>query len=80
MKESTSSASSEGEPISSGIDRQSTRSEFESAPSNCSRDVLKEVIGRNVMAWIGAEIDKNSDDGVLLPGAVDSPAWSAKFD
>jgi hypothetical protein len=70
----------EEEPISLGIDRQSTRSEFESAPSNCSRDVLREVIGRNVMAWIGAEVDKNRAEGALLLGAVDSPAWSAKFD
>jgi len=27
---------------------------FERVPANCSREVLREVIARNIMAWIGA--------------------------
>ena len=27
--------------------------EFERVPANCSREILREVIARNVMAWIG---------------------------
>ena len=33
---------------------ENTKAGFEPSPENCSGEVLRDVIGRNVMTWIGA--------------------------
>lgn len=40
---------------------ENTKVEFESAPPNCPEEVLRDVIGRNVMTWIGAGTVKHCE-------------------
>ena len=39
-----------------------TRAEFEPVPANCSVEVLREVIGRKVMTWVGAGAVQQCED------------------